>query len=71
MGVAGKPVQVRNPDATGVETVDGAYMSSALPIASFAIIGAVDLAEAIKKISTVSCAVAYGLVEVWLLIEVR
>ena len=71
MGVAGKPVQVRNPDAAGVETVDGAYMSSALPVASFAIIEAVDLADAIKKVSTVPCAVAYGVVEVWPLIEVR
>ena len=71
MSVAEKPVQVRNPDAAGVETVDGAYMSSALPVASFAIIEAVDLADAIKKVSTVPCAVAYRVVEVWPLIEVR
>lgn len=55
---------IRNPDAAGVETLDRAYMSSALPVAGFAIIEAVDLADAIKKVSTVPCAVAYGVVEV-------
>jgi hypothetical protein len=35
MGIAGKPVQVRNPDGAGVETREGAFMSSALPIAFF------------------------------------
>lgn len=69
MGVAGTPVQVRNPEGRGVETRDGAFMASALPIAGFAIIEAKDLADAIDKISRVPCAVAHGVVEVWPLKE--
>ena len=69
IGIAGAPVQVRNPEARGVETRDGAFMSSALPIAGFAIIEAADLAEAIGKVSRVPCAVAHGVVEVWPLQE--
>ncbi|HXL66645.1 MAG TPA: YciI family protein [Xanthobacteraceae bacterium] len=65
MGIAGRPVQVRNPDAANLETVDGPFMSSALPIAGFAVIEAADLAEAIEKVSHVPCAVAHGVVEVW------
>lgn len=65
MGIAGSPVQVRNPDATRVETRDGPFMTSALPIAGFAVIEAADLAEAVQKISNVPCAVAHGVVEVW------
>lgn len=69
MGIAGAPVQVRNPDALGVETRDGPFMSSALPIAGFALIEAADLADAIEKVSRVPCAVAHGVVEVWPLKE--
>ncbi|MBZ9734948.1 hypothetical protein LB534_26030 [Mesorhizobium sp. CA18] len=58
-------MQVRNPDASGVKTQDGAFMSSDLPIAGFAVIEAADLGDAIDKISPVPCAVAHGLVEVW------
>jgi len=65
MGIAGTPVQVRNPDAAQLETLDGPFMSSALPIAGFAVIEAADLAEAIEKVSHVPCAVAHGVVEVW------
>jgi len=65
LGIAGTPVQVRNPDAAHLETLKGSFMSSALPIAGFAIIEAVDLAEAIEKVSRVPCAVAHGIVEVW------
>lgn len=65
MGVAGQPVQVRNPGAARLYTLDGAFMSSALPIAGFAVIEAADLAEAIEKVSLVPCAVAHGVVEVW------
>lgn len=65
MGIAGAPVQVRNPDAARVETRDGPFMSSALPIAGFAVIEAADLAGAIEKVSHVPCAVAHGVVEVW------
>lgn len=69
MGVAGAPVQVRNHDAAGVETKEGAFLSSALPIAGFAIIEASDLAEAIAMVSKSPCAVAQGVVEVWPLQE--
>ena len=69
MGIAGAPVQVRNPEARGVETRDGPFMSSALPIAGFAIIEATDLTDAIEKVSHVPCAVTYGVVEVWPLKE--
>jgi hypothetical protein len=65
VGIAGTPVQVRNPDATGPETRDGLFMSSALPIAGFAVIEAASLEEAIDKVSRVPCAVAHGVVEVW------
>jgi hypothetical protein len=65
MGIAGRPVQVRNPDGARVETRDGPYMSSALPLAGFAVIEAATLAEAIEKVSRVPCAVAHGIVEVW------
>lgn len=65
VGIAGTPVQVRNPDAAGVETRDGPFMSSDLPIAGFAVIEAADLAEAIDKVSHVPCAIAHGVVEVW------
>jgi hypothetical protein len=69
MGIAGAPVQVRNPDAAGVETLEGRFMSSALPIAGFAVIEAADLATAIEKVSHVPCAVAHGVVEIWPLKE--
>jgi hypothetical protein len=65
MGIAGRAVQVRNPDAAHLETRDGPFMSSALPIAGFAVIEAADLADAIEKVSHVPCAVAHGVVEVW------
>lgn len=65
MGVAGSPVQVRNPEGGGVETREGAFMSAVLPIAGFAVIEADSLEEAIEKVSSVPCAVAHGVVEVW------
>ena len=40
-------------------------MSSALPVAGFAVIEAADLSEAIKIVSQTPCAVAHGVVEVW------
>ncbi|PWU44392.1 transcription initiation protein [Micromonospora globispora] len=69
MGIAGPPVQVRNHDATGVTTEDGPFMSSALPVAGFAIIEAGSLAEAVDIVSRTPCAVAHGVVEVWPLQE--
>ncbi len=65
MGVAGAPVQVRNPSATGVKTESSAFMSSALPVAGFALIEVADLAEAITIVSQTPCAIAHGVVEVW------
>lgn len=69
MGITGPPVQVRNPDAKGVQTEDGSFMSSSLPVAGFAIIEADSLAEAIELVSKSPCAVAHGVVEVWPLQE--
>ena len=69
IGVAGKPVQVRNHDDSGVHTTAGPYMQSRLPIAGFAVMEAQDLQEAIALVSKTSCAVAQGLVEVWPLEE--
>lgn len=65
MGIAGTSVQVRNPDAAQVETTTGPFMTSALPVAGFAIIDATDLADAVDKVSRTPCAVAQGVVEVW------
>lgn len=65
MGIAGAPVQVRNPDAAQVETADGPFMKSSLPVAGFTIIEAANLAEAVEMVSRTPCAVAHGVVEVW------
>lgn len=65
MGIAGVPVQVRNPDAAGLETAKGPFMTASLPVAGFAIIEAADLAAAIDMVSKTPCAVAHGVVEVW------
>ncbi|MCB8836806.1 transcription initiation protein [Aurantimonas sp. VKM B-3413] len=69
MGIAGQPVQVRNHDDRGVTIEPGAYSSSALPVAGFALIDAADLAEAVEQVSKSPCAVARGVVEVWPLEE--
>ena len=65
LGIAGMPVQVRNTLGAKVETTTGAFMSSSLPVAGFAIIEAEDLSTAIRSVSKAPCAVAYGVVEVW------
>jgi hypothetical protein len=65
MGIAGPPLQVRNHDAAGVETSEGAFLRSDLPIAGFAVIEAPSLEAAIDLVSNVPCAVARGVVEVW------
>jgi hypothetical protein len=69
IGIAGAPVQVRNPDARGIETENAPFMSAPLPIAGFAIIEAADMAEAIQLIAKSPCAVAHGTIEVWPLQE--
>lgn len=65
VAVAGSAVQVRNPEATGVQTKPGPFMSSGLPLAGFAVIEADSLEEAIDAVSQSPCAVAHGVVEVW------
>jgi hypothetical protein len=65
MGVAGTPIQVRNTEAKSVETTTGSFMSSALPVAGFAVIEAATLAEAVNLVAQTPCAVAHGVVEVW------
>lgn len=60
IGIAGRAVQVRNPDAVHLKTVDGPVHVLPLPIAGFAVIEAANLAEAIEKVSHVPCAVAHG-----------
>lgn len=69
MGIAGPPVQVRNPEGGGVETREGAYLTASLPVAGFAVIEAANIEEAIEKMSRVPCAVAHGVVEIWPLAE--
>lgn len=69
MGIAGTPVQVRNPDATGVRIEDGSFMSASLPIAGFALIEAASLEEAVRMAARSPCAVAHGVIEVWPLEE--
>jgi len=65
MGIAGRPVQVRNHDAANVEIAHGAFMKADLPVAGFALIEAPDLDAAIQIASRAPCAVAHGVVEVW------
>lgn len=65
MGIAGRPVQVRNHEGTGVRVEEGPFLCSALPVAGFAVIEADSLEQAVEMVSGVPCAVAYGVVEVW------
>lgn len=69
IGIAGKPVQVRNPEAKGIQTQMSAFMFSPLPVAGFSIIEAEDIAAAIEIVARTPCAVAHGVVEVWPLQE--
>lgn len=69
VGIAGTPIQVRNPGASGVRTQSGAFLRSDLPIAGFAIIDAADTDEAVRLVSGTPCAVANGVVEVWPLLS--
>ncbi len=65
MGIAGEPVQVRNHDGAVVDTSEGPFLRSDLPIAGFAVIEAATLEEAVSLVSETPCAVAHGVVEVW------
>jgi hypothetical protein len=69
MGIAGSPVQVRNPENAGVERTNGPFMSSNLPVAGFSIVEAASLSKAVEMISKTPCAVAHGVIEVWPLQE--
>ena len=68
-GIAGAPVQVRNPEAAGVDVTCGAFMTSEMPVAGFSVIEAQDLDAAIAMVAGVPCAVAHGVVEIWPLDE--
>jgi hypothetical protein len=65
MGTAGAPIQVRNHNAEGIETMQGAFLRSDLPIAGFELIEARDTNEAVDLVGGTPCAVAHGVVEVW------
>ena len=65
MGIAGQPVQVRNPDGAGMDVSEGPFLRSDLPIAGFMVIEAADLKEAVSLVSKTPCAVAHGVVEIW------
>lgn len=58
-------MQVRNPDGAGVDSSEGSFLRSDLPVAGFAVIEAANLEEAISLVSKTPCAVAHGVVEVW------
>jgi hypothetical protein len=65
VGIAGRPVRVRNAEAAGLRVEPGPYLQSDLPIAGFAVLEAEDLQAAIDMVSQTPCAVAHGVVEVW------
>ncbi len=65
MGIAGRPVQVRNHDGAGMDTTVGPYLRSDLPVAGFGLIEARSLEDAVALASKSPCAVAHGVVEVW------
>ncbi len=65
IGIAGRPVQVRNPENSGVRIEPGPYLQSPLPLAGFAVFEADDLEAAIERVSQTPCAVAHGVVELW------
>jgi hypothetical protein len=65
MGIAGTPVQVRNPEGAGVQTQNGPFLSAHLPVAGFSIMDAKDLDEAVALAAKSPCAVAHGVIEVW------
>lgn len=68
MGMAGAPVQVRNPEGSGVEVVNAPFLSAELPVAGFALIEADSLEDAIAQVAQTPCAICYGVVEVWPLV---
>jgi hypothetical protein len=71
MGMAGEPIQVRNPEGRATATTPGPFLSAALPVAGFAIIEADSLDDAVEAVASTPCAVAHGVVEVWPLEQPR
>jgi hypothetical protein len=69
VGIAGTPMQVRNPDGSGVTTETGAFLRSDLPVAGFALVEAETIEDAIERVASTPCAVAHGVVEVWPLLQ--
>ena len=65
IGIAGQSVQVRNHDGAGLETSEGPFLRSDLPIAGFAVIDADNLEEAISLAAKTPCGVARRVVEGW------
>ncbi len=65
MGIAGRPLQVRNHDGAGVDVSEGPFLRSDLPIAGFGVIEAATLEDAARLASGSPCAVAHGVIEVW------
>jgi len=69
MGIAGSPIQVRNPDGEGVNLEVGPFLTSGLPVAGFAVIEADSMEDAVAVVAATPCAVAHGVVEVWPLLD--
>ena len=65
VGIAGSPIQVRNPDGRAISRKAGAYLRADLPVAGFALVEAANLDEAVELAAKTPCAVAHGVVEVW------
>jgi hypothetical protein len=69
IGMAGAPVQVRNPEGAGTVTLNAPFVTAALPVAGFAVIEADSIEAAIAKVAQSPCAICHGVVEVWPLVE--
>jgi hypothetical protein len=68
-GRAGPLVQVRNHEGKGVQSEEGSFMQSTLPIAGFGVLEAHSALEAVTLVATTPCAIAFGVVEVWPLLS--
>jgi hypothetical protein len=65
VGSMSNPVQVRNHQGREVARQDSRFMTSALPVAGFALIEADSLDDAVAMVAQTPCAIADGVVEVW------
>lgn len=57
MGIAGAPVQVRNPEGSGIATLNAPYLTAELPVAGFSLIEAASLEDAIRQAAQTPCAI--------------